>query len=95
MTTYVEPWLEADDAAQDSGWLGWVSRDQYPVREVAEEHARRWLGYGHTDPLQLTPVLLRLESDVEAAINGHEFAFYVECTERARSPHPYWRVEVP
>lgn len=43
--------------------------------------------------LDLSPVLMRQQSQVEADINGQEFPLWVECTSRARDPKPYWRVE--
>ena len=57
----------------------------------------RNLGYLDKDQgvaLSAKPILMRVESDVEAKINGRQDEnCYVECTSRARRPELFWRVE--
>jgi hypothetical protein len=88
---WVDEWLEADEIAFESGWVGWVSRDIYPDMAAAKAFARRQT----LEPdraIMAVPVLLRITSEVETRIRGAEWPFYVECTTRARRPLAYWRI---
>ena len=69
----------------------WVERDGITAEE-AVAIVRRDCDPGDV-ALVATAVLMREESGVEARINGHEFPYFVECTERARAPRLYWRVQ--
>jgi hypothetical protein len=95
MSIYIEELLLADEYAYEDGRLCWVSREMHPRKEEAADYAVRQLADRDVtrDLIRLIPVLLRLESEVEANINGHECPYWVECTTRAKHPLPYWRVE--
>lgn len=87
--------LEANETSYEDGIYGWISREHVPTIEEARAVAVKelWGGIEEAAELRLTPVLMRLESEVEAKIKGREFPNWVECTTRASKSDPYWRVE--
>jgi hypothetical protein len=80
--------------------VAWVERvdgdDPFDVLKLVVNDLR-YLGYLDKDQgvaLSAKPILMRVESDVEAKINGRaDENCYIECTTRARHPYPFWRVE--
>jgi hypothetical protein len=80
--------------------VAWVERaegdDAFKVLQRVVDDLRD-LGYldkDHGVALSAKPILMRVESDVEAKINGREDEnCYIECTARARRPELFWRVE--
>jgi hypothetical protein len=81
------------DEASYEDFDGWLSRDAIPDPEGAITAAAQALEVPR-ERIELVPVLMREESEVEAKINGHEFPCWVECTRRARKPEPFWRVVI-
>lgn len=93
---YVE-FLDASEPASERGIVGWVSREGVSEAEAIEVARRDAQSLEACVPLKIEPVLMRLQSEVEARINGGDEdgnPLWVECTKRARRPVPYWRVEV-
>lgn len=89
-----EPVLLPDEIASERGVVAYVAREAHPDAAEAIAVADREDGLGRpVAEMRAVPVLLREESEVEAKIHGHEFPLWVECTTRARSPVPYWRVD--
>lgn len=89
--------LWPDEIASENGVVGWLPRA--PGETASDAASRAALAFSElegapADRWCLTPVLMREESPVEADIAGHEFQLMVECTERARAPDSYWRVEL-
>lgn len=72
-----------------------LDREEEIVQLVLDD--LRQLGYLESDDtvnLRATPILMRVETDVEARIAGREGEnCMLECTKRAKYPEPYWRVE--
>lgn len=68
---------------------GWLSRQAIPDGDEACAIVAHELGVS-VDRVQLRPMLMREESEVEARINGHEMPYLVECTRRAKQSQPYW-----
>lgn len=91
-TTLGREFLTPDD---DWGWFegGWISRLAIPDQEEAILFAADALGVSR-DKLELRIVFFRQESEVEAKIAGSEIQRWTECTTRARSYEPMWRVDV-
>lgn len=89
-----EVMLPADEwGSFDGGPDAWVSRLAVPDPEEAITLAAKELCV-EREYLELRPILMREESEVDARINGHEFPHWVPCTRRARAYEPFWRVEI-
>lgn len=78
---------------------GWLSRIVFSDPEEAITFAAEQLTFEHgrqitREQIELHPVLLREQSEVEAKVAGNEFPCWVECTTRARRAEPFWRVEL-
>jgi hypothetical protein len=72
---------------------GWLSRITFTDPEEAITVAATELGVAR-ERIELRPVLMRQQSEVEAKIPGNEFPCWVECTTRARRCEPFWRIEL-
>lgn len=83
-----------NEAAYEGGAFGWISRSAVPDAEEAITLAAEALQDYPRERIQLRPVLMREQSEVEAKIAGEEFPLWVQCTKRARQHEPFWRVEV-
>lgn len=85
-----DPILLPDEMASENGVIAYVARGAYPDPRAAIARAMRECG--GRPGAKAVAVLLRLESQVETKINGHEDQLWVECTARAKSPVAYWKV---
>jgi hypothetical protein len=90
MSEWGREFMWPDDGGDDT-ILGWLSREAVPSESEARALAADEL-LEPPESLALTPVLMRVESEVEAKINGHEAPLWVECTSRAKKAEPFWRV---
>lgn len=94
--TYIDPVLEPDSVAFSHGVVGWVSHERASTRTEAIQYVRDHADFDVPSSLRAVDVLMRLQSEVEARINGGDEdgdPQWVQCTKRARHPVPYWRIE--
>jgi hypothetical protein len=93
-----DPFLEPSEIAYEYGVVGWVSHEIAPTKADAIAYAYSHGAVDADSPLSATDVLMRLQSEIEAKINGGDDdgnPQWVQCTKRARRPVAYWRVEKP